>query len=67
MTEAQAAFELAEIEQARVEGWRLRVLIEAGYPALLAEHLARSDIDLHLAVELVLRGCRHETAAEILL
>jgi hypothetical protein len=44
------------------------VLIEAGYPLSLAERLAASDADLHLAVELVRsRGCAHETAAEILL
>ena len=54
-------------EQARVASWRLRVLIEAGYPVPLAERLAHSEIDLHRAVELILRGCRHETAAEILL
>jgi hypothetical protein len=54
-------------EQARVASWRLHVLIEAGYPLSLAEHLAHSEIDLHRAVELILRGCCHETAAEILL
>jgi hypothetical protein len=54
-------------EQARVTSWRLQVLIEAGYPVPLAERLASSEIDLHRAVDLVLRGCRHETAAEILL
>ena len=54
-------------EQARVASWRLHVLIEAGYPVPLAERLAHSEIDLHRAVELVLRGCRYETAAEILL
>jgi hypothetical protein len=44
------------------------VLIEAGYPLQLAERLAASDADLHLAVELVSsRGCAYETAAEILL
>jgi|GEM_PF-383057 hypothetical protein len=54
-------------EQARVASWRLHVLVEAGYPIGLAERLAHSEIDLHRAVELILRGCRHETAAEILL
>jgi len=55
-------------ERSKVESWRLHVLIEAGYPLLLAERLAASEADLHLAVELVLsRGCAHETAAEILL
>jgi hypothetical protein len=55
-------------ESSKVESWRLHVLIEAGYPLSLAERLAASDADLHLAVELVsARGCAHETAAEILL
>ena len=55
-------------ESSKVESWRLHVLIEAGYPLLLAERLAASEADLHLAVELVRsRGCAHETAAQILL
>ena len=54
-------------ERSKVESWRLHVLIEAGYPLHLAEKLAHSDADLHHAVELVTRGCAHETAAEILL
>ncbi|HEX5146060.1 MAG TPA: hypothetical protein VFV85_03485 [Conexibacter sp.] len=61
--------EIAEIqtERGKVESWRLHVLIEAGYPLNLAERLASSEADLHLAVELVGSGCEHETAAEILL
>jgi len=61
--------EIAEIqtERGKVESWRLHVLIEAGYPLDLAERLASSEADLHLAVELVGSGCEHETAAEILL
>jgi len=61
--------EIAEIqtERGKVESWRLHVLIEAGYPLNLAERLAASEADLHLAVELVGSGCEHETAAEILL
>lgn len=61
--------EIAEIqtERGKVESWRLHVLIEAGYPLNLAERLASSEADLHLAVELVTNGCEHETAAEILL
>ena len=54
-------------EQAKVESWRLHVLMEAGYPLPLAEKIAHSEADLHRAVELVLAGCTHETAAEILL
>jgi hypothetical protein len=55
-------------ERAKVESWRLHVLIEAGYPLPLAEQVARSGADLHAAVTLVSeRGCRPEIAAQILL
>jgi hypothetical protein len=55
-------------ERAKVEGWRLHVLMEAGYPLPLAEKIAQSGADLHEAVLLVAeRGCRPELAAEILL
>jgi hypothetical protein len=55
-------------ERAKVESWRLHVLIEAGYPLPLAEQVARSAADLHAAVTLVSeRGCRPEVAAQILL
>jgi hypothetical protein len=59
--------EIERSERAKVEGWRLHVLIEAGYPLPLAERLAGSEADLHRAVELVTRGCEPQTAAEILL
>ena len=54
-------------ERAKVESWRLHILMEAGYPLPLAEKIAHSEADLHRAVELVASGCGHETAAEILL
>ena len=54
-------------EQAKVEGWRLHVLIEAGFPLALAEKLAASEADLHTCVDLVRQGCSPNTAAEILL
>ncbi len=54
-------------ERAKVESWRLHVLIEAGYPLPLAERIAASEVDLHTAVELLAAGCSPETAAEILL
>ena len=54
-------------ERSKVEGWRLHVLIEAGYPLLLAERLAVSEADLHMACEIVRLGCTPETAANILL
>lgn len=56
-----------ESEPAKVESWRLHVLLEAGYPVPLAEQLAASPVDLHVAVELVRRGCDPATAAQILL
>ena len=60
--------ERVETEGEKVEAWRLHVLFEAGYPITLAEQLAsRIDVDLHQAVELVLAGCAHDTAASILL
>jgi len=62
--------ELIEVEgseRAKVESWRLHVLIEAGYPLPLAERIAGSEADLHRAVELVTLGCAPETAAEILI
>jgi hypothetical protein len=54
-------------DRAKVESWRLHVLIEAGYPLPLAERIAASECDLHHAVELVAKGCDPTTAAEILL
>jgi hypothetical protein len=60
-------YELEISERAKVESWRLHVLIEAGYPLVLAERLAGSGADLHHAVELLHQGCSPETAAEILL
>lgn len=54
-------------ERAKVHGWRMHVLIEAGYPVELADRLAESDADLHNAVELLEQGCTPETAVQILL
>jgi len=54
-------------ERSKVESWRLHILIETGYPLSIAERLAVSEADLHLACEMLGRGCTPETAAEILL
>jgi hypothetical protein len=67
MSEQAEILEMDGSERAKVESWRLHVLIEAGYPLPLAERLAGSEADLHQAVELVRVGCTHQTAAEILL
>jgi hypothetical protein len=67
MSESVGMTQTVENERSKVESWRLHVLIEAGYPLPLAERLAGSEADLHVAVDLVLAGCTPETAAEILL
>jgi hypothetical protein len=67
MSETTEILEPETSERSKVESWRLHVLIEAGYPLHVAERLAASEADLHLAVELVGQGCTHATAAEILL
>jgi hypothetical protein len=58
---------VAESTEARIESWRLEVLMRAGYPFAVAELIARSRCDLHVAVDLVNRGCDHELAARIVL
>ena len=59
---------VTETEIERIERWRDEALIRAGYePADAAALAARHDIDLHLAVELLERGCPPEPALEILL
>ena len=63
----ETEFQTYTDERAKVESWRLHVLIEAGYPISLAERVAHSEADLHVAVELVESGCSPETATEILL
>jgi hypothetical protein len=60
-----AAF--ADVINDQVEGWRLSVLLDAGFPPELAELLAESNVDLHAAVELLERGCSAPLAARILL
>ena len=53
-------------EAALVASWRLEVLLDAGYDQLLAEQVAGSDADLHLATALVAQGCSPQLAAQIL-
>lgn len=55
-------------ELERVDDWRLKRLLDAGFPLGLASAIAiRNDIDLHHALDLVDRGCEPELAARILL
>ena len=57
-----------ETEAERIERWRAEELERAGYePLQAAELAARQDVDLHLAVELLERGCPLDTALRILL
>jgi hypothetical protein len=57
-----------ETESERIERWRSEELERAGYaPTDAAELAGRFDVDLHLAVELLERGCPAETAVRILL
>jgi hypothetical protein len=65
-----AATELHPVdpETEKVERWRAEALERAGYDIVAAHELAaRSDIDLHRALELVEAGCPHELALRILL
>jgi hypothetical protein len=51
-----------------VRRWRLRELIRAGYDPCDALVLSgQSEIDLHVAIDLVRRGCLPRTAVRILL
>jgi len=58
---------IREPEHERVARWRAEELERAGYaPEAAAELASRSDVDLHLAVDLVEQGCPPETAFRIL-
>jgi hypothetical protein len=57
-----------DTELDRVAEWRREELERAGYPVREATRLAeRHDVDLHLAIELVVNGCPHSVAVDILL
>jgi hypothetical protein len=57
-----------ETESERIQRWRAEELERAGYAEPDAAELAgRGDVDLHLAVELLERGCPPSTALRILL
>lgn len=53
--------------QQQVVEWREHVLETAGYPPEIAERIAASDADLHLACDVLERGCSPELAEQILL
>jgi hypothetical protein len=59
---------LEDTEQRQIELWRTAELRAAGYGQNAAKRLAaRHDIDLHLAIQLLERGCPPELALRILL
>ena len=57
-----------DTERERVIRWRVEQLAKVGYswPAAMVI-AANTQVDLHLAVELVEQGCRPEVAVRILL
>jgi len=57
-----------ETEQERIERWRAEELERAGYTPGAAAQLAMSrEVDLHVAIALLERGCSPELALRILL
>jgi hypothetical protein len=59
--------EIVETELERVERWRTAELMRVGFAGDDAVVLAaRTDVDLHEAIELVQRGCPIELAVRIL-
>jgi hypothetical protein len=67
-TEVEEAVQEVETEGERVLRWRQEELLRAGYGDRLALKLALdARVDLHVAVDLLRRGCPPETAAQILL
>ena len=55
------------VESDPVRRWRFEELVRAGYEPADAQDLSdRLEIDLHVAVDLVRRGCHPRTAVRIL-
>jgi hypothetical protein len=68
VTNAADAQPALDTESERVTAWRACELMRAGYEPMMAAELAEHrEIDLHVALELVERGCPPELAAQILL
>ena len=62
-----ASHEIIETEVERVERWRTAELMRVGFAGDDAVALAaRTEVDLHQAIELVQRGCPPELAVRIL-
>ena len=66
--EGRVAAAVSEIDADGVLSWRFGELARAGYRPDDAVLLARApEVDLHVAVDLVLRGCEPALALRILL
>jgi hypothetical protein len=64
---ADTHIEVVETELERVERWRTSELLRVGFAGDDAVALAaRTDVDLHEAIELVRRGCPPDLAIRIL-
>ena len=64
---ASIEFDTRLDEAAEILAWRYETLLQAGYPDREALLLATTDdVDLHLACDLVARGCPARTAVRIL-
>jgi hypothetical protein len=67
-TMAAAELTRTETEQERISRWRAEELERAGFEATAASLLAaRTDVDLHYAIDLLRNGCSPELALQILL
>lgn len=58
---------IRQTEDERVGRWRLEQLVVAGYDETDALVLAYSNVDLHVATDLLRYGCPPSTALRILL
>ena len=68
MTNAADTDLALDTESERVTAWRACELMRAGYEPVMAADLAEhGEVDLHLALRLVERGCPPDLAAQILL
>ena len=64
---ATAGASMTPSDGERTRQWRFEELVRAGYPRSFAELIARQlHADLHVAVDLVRRGCGPELATRIL-
>ena len=65
---AAAELTTQETELERIARWRAEELERAGFEATAASLLAaRTDVDLHYAIDLLRNGCAPELALQILL